>query len=265
MYLKKLNPTSSGTRHQFNLMKNILSKNNNIAKKLTFKIKIKAGRSIKTGQITVRHKGGGCKKQFKKIKFNSFFTKNIILMVNYDAYRNSFISLNFDFLVKKFFFSTSVQGLLPGSLITSSKKNLDLFLGNSTFLFNFPISAFIHNVHKKNYIKSLAIFSRAAGTYCQIIQKYKNQIQICLPSGRFIFIKSDTFAALGKVSNTKFNLRVLGKAGKNRLKGCKPKVRGIAMNPIDHPHGGRTNGGRPSVSPWGKLTKGKKTVKKKNG
>ena len=87
--------------------------------------------------------------------------------------------------------------------------------------------------------------------------------KVKLPSGSVISVPIDSLATLGSISNSQQNLTVVGKAGRNRLKGIRPTVRGIAMNPVDHPHGGRTNGGRPSVTPWGKPTKGKPTVKNK--
>jgi large subunit ribosomal protein L2 len=99
----------------------------------------------------------------------------------------------------------------------------------------------------------------------QIIQKMTNKCKIRLPSGKIIDIYSKSTATIGKVSNFLHNQIILGKAGLNRLKNKRPKVRGIAMNPVDHPHGGRTNGGMPSVTPWGIPTKGKPTVKKNYG
>lgn len=261
MKLIKLNPKTPGTRHQLNLTKNLLSKNNNIFKNLIYKIKAYAGRSSQSGHITIRHRGGGCKKKFIKIKFNNFNAVSIVLMISYDPYRNSFISLHFDLLVKCFFFSTAVQTTFPGTLITCKKKNSILYFGNRSLLSNFPIGTLVHNLSLSINHQSVAKLSRAAGTYCQIVQKTKN-FKIRLPSGNFISIATNVFATFGIVSNMKCNLTVSGKAGRNRYRGIRPSVRGIAMNPVDHPHGGRTNGGRHPVTPWGKLTKGKKTVKK---
>jgi large subunit ribosomal protein L2 len=236
MKLVKLNSRSPGTRHQLNLTKNLLSKNSNILKNVIFKI------SNKT-------KGGGCKKKFRKIKFNNFNSKSIVIMINYDPYRNSFITLNFDFYSKFFFFSTAIQSTFPGSIYICQKKKLELYFGNRSTLINFPIGALISNISKTPLAYELAKYCRAAGTYCQIIQKQKQKIQIRLPSGKFVLTSSSLFATFGRVSNIKKNLVILGKAGRNRLKGIRPHVRGVAMNPVDHPHGGRTNGGRLSVTP----------------
>jgi large subunit ribosomal protein L2 len=249
MKLIRLNPRSSGTRHQLNLTKSLLSKNNNILKNLSLKVKQSSGRSNITGHITTRHKGGGCKKKFRKIQFTNFNTKSILLVINYDPYRNAFISLNFDFLTKQFFYSSTTQATFPGTILVCHKKNSELYFGNRSRLLNFPIGVFINNLNNNSFSFQFAKFARAAGTYCQIIQKQKTKVQIRLPSGKFILTKADLFATFGRVSNIKYNLTILGKAGRNRLKGVRPCVRGIAMNPVDHPHGGRTNGGRPSVSP----------------
>lgn len=262
MKLIKLNPKTPGTRHQLNLTKNLLAKNNSILKNLNYKIQTYGGRSTLTGHITVRHRGGGCKKKFRKIKFNNFDTIAVVLMIHYDPYRNSFISLNFDIILKKFFFSSAVQTTFPGSIILCNKKNSELYFGNRSLLINFPIGILVHNVSASIGDKSIAKFSRSAGTYCQIVQKKEKKVKIRVPSGKFISIDTNLFATFGRVSNIKSNLTISGKAGRNRLKGVRPHVRGVAMNPVDHPHGGRTKGGRPSVTPWGKLTKGKKTGKK---
>jgi large subunit ribosomal protein L2 len=114
-------------------------------------------------------------------------------------------------------------------------------------LINFSAGNLIYNLSLKP--DGSAKYSRAAGTYCQLIQKNLIISKLRIPSGKIIEISSNVFASLGRVSNLKHNLTVTGKAGRTRLKGFRPIVRGIAMNPVDHPHGGRTNGGRPSVTP----------------
>lgn len=248
MKLQNRNGITPGTRHQLNLSKSLLVKTT-ILKNLNFKILEHSGRSSITGHITTRHKGGGCKKKFRKIKFNNFNSKSIILMTSYDPFRNSFISLNFDFVSKIFFYSLGVQTTFPGSITICNSKNSELYFGCRSELNNFPIGVFVNNVSCNALGNSLGVFGRSAGTFCQIIQKFQNNVQIRVPSGKFVTIKSNLFATFGRVSNSKFNLTVIGKAGRNRLKGVRPTVRGVAMNPVDHPHGGRTNGGRPSVSP----------------
>lgn len=251
-------PITPGIRHQINLTKNLLAKNKNIFKNLNYKIKIHAGRSTQTGHITIRHRGNGCKKKFLKRKFLNFKVMALILMVMYDPYRSSFISLCFDIVLKFFFFSPATQTTFPGSIIVCNKKKFDLYFGNRSFLNNFPVGVLVHHVCMKNSEPSVC---RSAGTFCQIIQKKNNDVKIRVPSGIFISLKTNLFATFGRVSNLKYNLTIIGKAGRNKLKGIRPNVRGVAMNPVDHPHGGRTKGGFHPMSPWGILTKGKKTKK----
>ena len=131
-------------------------------------------------------------------------------------------------------------------------------IGSKSTLNNIYTGAIINSVFSKNK----SIYAKSAGTYCQVVQKYKNFVKLRLPSGKIIEASLNSIATLGSVSNKNHFLCILGKAGKNRHKSKRPVVRGVAMNPVDHPHGGRTNGGRPSVSPWGKLTKGVPTKKK---
>ena len=135
-------------------------------------------------------------------------------------------------------------------------------LPHSTKLKNIPTGSLIHSLTNSFNLDKVC-FARAAGTFCQIIQRSVNIIKVRLPSGKIIELSPEVYATVGVLSNAQHNLVYLGKAGRNRLKGRRPIVRGVAMNPVDHPHGGRTNGGRPSVTPWGIPTKGKPTVKKK--
>ena len=127
---------------------------------------------------------------------------------------------------------------------------------------NIPTGSLVHSLTSSQNTHKTC-FARAAGTFCQIIQKGVSTNKVRLPSGLICTVPKDAYATLGVVSNAQHNSIYLGKAGRNRLKGIRPCVRGIAMNPVDHPHGGRTNGGRPSVTPWGIPTKGKPTVKNK--
>jgi len=257
MILKKLNPVTNGTRHQFNLRKNLLAKKNGIVKNLIKNLKLNHGRSSFTGHITVRHKGGGCKKKMHVLN-SSFNSHALTICQFYSSSHNSFVSLNFE-LKKFFFFKTiSTYNLYPGSLTLNQNTIKDFFIGYRTQLQFFPIGSIIHSISSKNRI----LYGRSAGVFCQIIER-TIRTKVRLPSGNIIYLSNDCFATLGMVANSKFNQIVIGKSGRNRLKGKRPSVRGIAMNPVDHPHGGRTNGGRPSVTPWGIPTKGKPTVKKK--
>lgn len=260
MKLLKLKPNTPGTRHQLNLSKNLLSKNNYTYKKLNFNIYKANGHSTQTGHITVWHRGGGCKKRYRNINFTNETIKALNISTYYDPYRSSFISLVFDFKIKKFYYFIAAQTVLPGSILNCQSFKTELFFGTRTKLENFYAGNTIYNISLSNF--GYAKYSRAAGTCCQIVQKTNIISHVRIPSGKIIILSSNNYANLGRVSNIKHNLIVDGKAGRNRLRGFRPIVRGIAMNPVDHPHGGRTNGGRPSVSPWGILTKGKPTVKK---
>src|SRR5690606_26702454 len=151
---------------------------------------------------------------------------------------------------KKFFYDINIKNLTIGSLIKKNKNLTDIHLGSQTKLSNLPSGTIISNLNiKKNKI------ARSAGTFCQLLQKNKNYSKVRVPSGHIIIVNANFFATIGSISNEMCKLQILGKAGKKRLKGFRPKGRGVAMNPIDHPHGG--GGGKPSVTPWGIPTKGK--------
>lgn len=149
--------------------------------------------------------------------------------------------------------------------INTMRKNLYLTVGDCTKLSNFETGDFVHNVEP--FGTQSPIFARAAGTFCQILQQHSNKyICIRLPSGSQRLCSNQGRATLGILSNERHHLRILRKAGVSRHLGIRPRVRGVAMNPIDHPHGGgqgKTSGGRPSVTPQGRPTKGQPTRKKK--
>lgn len=240
-------PHSSGIRHQIKISKNLLAKKSYLLKNLNHKIKVFAGRSSLTGHITVSSLGGGCKKKIRKIQIYKLNTKAVVLSVNYDPFRSSFISLSFDFLTKKFLTYLTTQSTYPGTLI-SCNKSIELFLGNQAFLGTLPIGVYIHSVGC-SALRNLGTYSRSAGTFCQVIQKQDKVIQVRIPSGNIVALPKKVFATFGRVSNFKHSSLLKGKAGKMRYKGVRPTTRGIAMNPVDHPHGGKTNGGKPSTTP----------------
>ena len=261
MFLKKSNPFNNSSRHKLSLTKNVLSKNSKFIKQIKKGLKNTSGRSTSTGHITTRHKGGSVKKNYRLINFSNTDSANLVMTTVYDPNRSSFISTNYDFLSKNFSNTIATHFVYPGSLLICSASINELKLGYRTMLKNIPTGSIIHNI---SYNKSMGTLIRAAGTFGQIVQKTEQNCKIKLPSGQIKELKINSFATLGVVSNLQNNLVVIGKAGTNRLLGKRPSVRGIAMNPVDHPHGGRTNGGMPSVTPWGKPTKGKPTVKYKN-
>ena len=149
--------------------------------------------------------------------------------------------------------------------INEMRKNLYLMVGDCTMLYNFEAGDFVHNVEPLK--KQQPLFARAAGTFCQVLQQYSNKyVALRLPSGSQRLCSNQGKATLGILSNEKHHLRILKKAGASRHLGIRPRVRGVAMNPIDHPHGGgqgKTSGGRPSVTPQGRPTKGQPTRKRK--
>jgi len=178
----------------------------------------------------------------------------------YDSKRSAFISLNFDLDRKTFFRTITTNFVFTGARVVCDSNPIDLFLGSRTILDNIPTGSIVHSLSTKSNTNT--IYARSAGSFCQLIQKGSNVCKLRLPSGKIIEVSSGAFATIGSVANFQHNQVILGKAGRNRHKGVRPTVRGVAMNPVDHPHGGRTNGGRPSVTPWGIPTKGKPTVRK---
>jgi len=237
-----------------------------VIKKLTSKKNSIAGRNS-TGKITVYHRGGGHKKRLRNVDFirSLFNVTAIVLSLAYDPNRSSFLAL---ILYK--------NGILSYILATSSMKAGDFIIsstyttfasGNVMPLKYIPIGSVIHNLEL--HFGKGAKFCRSAGSFALVLAKNKynsNLILIRLKSGEEYLFFEGCIASLGVVSNLKFYLINRKKAGTSRLLGKRPVVRGVAMNPIDHPHGGgegKTSGGRPSVTPWAKLTKGKLTRSKK--
>jgi len=260
MILKKLKPVSNSSRHTLLISNTLLSKNNRFLRSLLKGLKKINGRSKNTGRITVYTMGGGCKNLYRDVPIYNDKFYSIVITTMYNPNKNSFIFLNYDLLRKKFFFMLAINFVFPGSLVICDNENLELHLGYRNTLKNIPTGSIINNLSP--YLNNKNKFIKAAGTFGQLIQKSLNKCKIRLPSSKFIELHNLSFANLGVISNSNYNRIVIGKAGRNRLLGRRPSVRGIAMNPVDHPHGGRTNGGIPSVTPWGKPTRGKPTAKK---
>eukprot|EP01038_Epipyxis_sp_PR26KG_P013677 gene13677-18353_t len=261
MLLTKKKPTSSGIRHTIQINKCLLTKKNGFVKTGLKFHKRALGRSSSTGHITSWHRGGGCKKVFSTINFSNRPYSALLICVMYDSFRNSFVNLNFDLKKKSFFKTLAAENLFPGSLIESSPSFLDYRLGFRTQINKIPAGTLIYNLSLNSH--RLGSYIRAAGTYGQIVQRDLVSSKIKMPSGKFLMVPSTSYATVGINSNLLHKYSVLGKAGKNRLRSRRPIVRGIAMNPVDHPHGGRTNGGRTSVTPWGLPTKCGFYLKKK--
>jgi len=257
MELKKKISITSSTRHQLKIKKSTLTKKNNVVKSLINNIRLNCGRSSVTGAITVAHKGGGCKKKNHNVcfPFKTYF--GICISHMYNCKSNTFISLNYDFNTKNFFKTRSISNVFPGSIILASSSLNDFSIGYKSQLKSFSVGSIINAISSF----SKTIYGSSAGAFCQLLE-IKKLCKVRLPSGTFVSLDKNFFATLGVVNNNKHKLTFIGNAGRNRLLGKRPTVRGVAMNPVDHPHGGKTGGGRPCVTPWGILTRGKPTVKK---
>ncbi len=258
----RFKPYTNGVRHRTNIKKSLLSKDSTLIKQSIVGFRRFRGRSSCTGRITVRHLGGGCKKKFRLIDFSNQQKASVVVSVTHDPFRSSFVSLNFDMLNNKFYRILATNGVGPGALQSCNEYRFDLKLGNRASLRRIPTGSILHSL-SLNFC-SYTKFVRSAGLFFQMIQKNKKACRIRLPSGLIKEISQDACATIGVISNSLHRSIFFGKAGKSRLLGTRPSVRGIAMNPVDHPHGGRSNGGRPCVTPWGIPTKGKPTVIRKN-
>ena len=261
MEIRKLNPRTAGTRHQIVLTKNLLNKKTKLIKSLSNYFHLKSGRNL--GRITVRHKGGGNKKSYRLINFGNFSGKLIVISNFYDSFRNSFVSLTFNLVDKKFDYLLMTASTYSGTFILFDfeQSYIELYLGFRITILNIPTGSFVNNVSSTFGLKG--VYIRAAGTFGQLIQKTRSFSKIRLPSGKILTTCKSAVATIGCISNFKFNQQVIGKAGRNRLVGIRPSVRGIAMNPVDHPHGGNTKPGCNPVTPWGLPTRGKPTKKNK--
>lgn len=232
-------------------------------KNLTTSLKRYGGRN-RSGSIMVRHRGGGHKRRYRFIDFQNTFINvpGIIYKLEYDPYRNTRISL---ILYKNGLlgYSLSYEGAQEGDIINQQNG---LINGNSVFLKDLLVGSLIYNVELKP--GNGGQLARSAGSYCQVISKYlyhKNLILIRLKSKEEYLISKYCKANIGIVLNLGHHKKKLYKAGQSRWLGIRPTVRGVAMNPVDHPHGGgegKSSGGRPSVSFKGVITKGKPTRKK---
>jgi len=176
----------------------------------------------------------------------------------YNANSSAFVSLNFDLKKKKFFKTIAIKQVMPGSLINSSLFLKDFKLGYKTALKRIPLGSLINSVTKN----TKTTFAKSAGSFCQLIDKNENHIKLKLPSGKITFFNKEELGVFGIIDNIEKKITKTGKAGRNRLLGIRPSVRGIAMNPVDHPHGGKSNKGKPPVTPWGLPTKNYPTRKK---
>lgn len=259
MTLKQYKPTTPSNRHT--LLKVSNDTKNSPLKSRTKGTHKLAGRNHK-GKITIRHRGGGHKRLYRKIDSRSGFDLSIVESLEYDPNRSAKIARMFSIKSKEHFYVIAPENLQEGFFVEKGDRS-KYNLGNSLQLRHMPLGTFIHCVGTKARLTK-PILQRAAGTFAQLVQKSSSSCLIRLSSGELKNFLPETFATIGVVSNMDYQQIILGKAGRNRWKGFRPSVRGVAMNPVDHPHGGgegKSSGGRPSVTPWAKPAHGRKTRK----
>ena len=254
----KRKPTSPGRRFVVSVVDKDLHKGKPFAALTESKNRI-SGRNNR-GKITVRHRGGGHKQRYRIIDFKR--NKDDIIAtverIEYDPNRSANIALVL-YADGERRYIIAPKELKAGDQIVSG-NSVAIQKGNTLPLSNIPLGSVIHCVELKP--KKGAQIARSAGTSVQLVAKEGNYATLRLRSGEVRKVLSECRATLGEVSNSEHSLRKLGKAGASRWRGVRPTVRGVVMNPVDHPHGGgegKTSGGRHPVSPWGTPTKGYKT------
>ncbi|MFD1623823.1 50S ribosomal protein L2 [Azospirillum griseum] len=220
----------------------------------------KSGGRNNTGRITARRIGGGHKRVYRLVDFKrrKFDVPAVVERLEYDPNRTAFIAL-IKYQDGTLSYILAPQRLKVGDTVVSGEK-VDVKPGNAMPLRSIPVGSVVHNVELK--AGKGGQVARSAGTYLQLVGRDGGYAQLKLPSGELRVVRGECMATIGAVSNPDQMNTNLGKAGRKRWLGVRPSVRGVAMNPIDHPHGGgegRTSGGRHPVTPWGKPTKGKKT------
>ncbi len=262
MALKNFKPTTPSQRGLILVDRSGLYKGKPV-KTLTEGLTKKGGRN-NTGRITARRRGGGHKRSYRIIDFKrrKFGVPAVVERIEYDPNRSAFIAL-VKYEDGELSYILAPQRLNVGDKIESG-ENVDIRPGNAMPMKNIPVGTIIHNVEMKP--GKGGQIARSAGTYVQLIGKDSGYAQLRLASGEQRMVRAECMATVGAVSNPDNANIKLGKAGRKRWLGKRPSVRGVAMNPVDHPHGGgegRTSGGRHPVTPWGKPTKGARTRRNK--
>jgi len=265
MILQRTKPATPSKRHLVRVNYRSLDLNKKPILKQSIKGKKNSSGRNHLGRITTFHRGGGSKKRYREVNFSRTFNSTaIVCSLEYDPNRSAYIAAIFDFVNSDFFYILAPQNLRIGDIVKSGLE-LEPSLGSSLPISEIPIGTSIHSISPKKFEKGK--FSRAAGTFSVIKEKTDTQATIQLSSGELKVISSKCFATVGEVSKQLHSFTQLGKAGRSRWLNKRPTVRGVAMNPIDHPHGGGEGkkSGR-SRTPWGKPALGGKTSrsKKKN-
>jgi len=262
MAIVKCKPTSPGRRHVVKVVNNDLYKGKPYAPLL--ETKSKSGGRNNGGRITVRHVGGGHKQHYRIVDFkrNKDGIPAKVERLEYDPNRSANIALVL-YADGERRYILAPKGLVAGDQIQSG-EDASIKVGNCLPMRNIPVGTTVHAVEMKP--AKGAQIARSAGAYSQIVARDGAYVTLRLRSGEMRKIPAECRATIGEVGNAEHMLRQLGKAGATRWRGVRPTVRGVVMNPVDHPHGGgegRTSGGRHPVSPWGMPTKGYKTRKNK--
>ncbi|MBP9877928.1 MAG: 50S ribosomal protein L2 [Alphaproteobacteria bacterium] len=263
MALKTFKPTSPGRRQLVMVDRSELWKGKPY-KALTEGLVSSGGRN-NNGRITVRHRGGAHKRRYRIVDFKRtrFDISAVVERIEYDPNRTAYIAL-IKYDDGEYSYILAPQRLKANDRVVSGSK-VDIKPGNAMLLKNIPVGTIIHNIEMKP--GKGGQIAKSAGSYCQLVGRDGDNVLVKLTSGELRYISSNCMASIGAVSNPDHGNIKIGKAGRNRWLGIRPTVRGVAMNPIDHPHGGgegKTSGGRHPVTPWGKPTKGKKTRNNKS-
>lgn len=263
--MKKYKPTTPSRRKMTSVDFSILTKKKP-AKKLTKKLNRSFGRGY-GGRITTRHKGGGHKRKYRLIDFKRFDKRGVsakVAAIEYDPNRSCFIAL-LNYIDGEKRYVLAPNGLKVGEQIICQEET-PLKAGNRMKIKNIPVGTSVYNIEL--FPNKGGQLIRSAGSSAQVMAREGGYVHLKLASGEIRMIKEDCLASLGQLSNLEQNAVVIGKAGRSRWLGRRPTVRGSAMNPCDHPHGGGEN--RQSIglrkgpkTPWGKLAYGVKTRKKK--
>lgn len=258
MALKKFSAVTPGLRQLIQVDRSELWKGKPV-KPLTVGLKKSGGRNNK-GRITTRHIGGGHARRYRLVDFKrrKFNMEAVVERLEYDPNRTAWIAL-IKYTDGTLSYILAPQRLQKGDVVVSGEK-VDVKPGNAMLIKNIPVGTIIHNVEMKP--GKGGQLARSAGAYVQLVARDSGTVQIKLGSGELRRVAQDCMATVGSVSNADHVNEQIGKAGRNRWKGVRPSVRGVVMNPIDHPHGGgegKSSGGRHPVTPWGKGTKGRKT------
>ncbi|MDO8486306.1 MAG: 50S ribosomal protein L2 [Candidatus Staskawiczbacteria bacterium] len=262
--MKIYKPTTAGRRGMTGIDFSLLSKEKS-EKSLLINIKRRVGRSKSSGRITVRHKGGGVKKLYRIIEFSQ---KRIdapakVIALEYDPNRTAFIAL-IEYIDEERQYIIAPQDLKVGDEVLFANK-VPLKSGNRMLLKNIPVGTMVYNVELEPGKGGKIV--RSAGSSAQVLAQEGNYVNLKMPSTEVRKFSGDCFASIGIVSNPENRYYRVGKAGKSRLKGRRPHVRGSAMNPVDHPHGGGEGrqpiGLKHPKTPWGKPALGVKTRNRK--